>query len=59
MSEFTCLLGEPALSKFRNQKLVRRIEKQLGSAVGSARLYLVGGESTAGVITPTVETTVG
>jgi phosphoribosylformylglycinamidine synthase len=35
LSEFTCLLGEPALSKFRNQKLVRRIEKQLGSAVGS------------------------
>ena len=25
MSEFTCLLGEPALSDFRKRKLVRRI----------------------------------
>jgi len=31
LSEFTCLLGEPALSDFRKRKLVRRISAQRGS----------------------------
>ena len=30
MSEFTCLLGEPALSDFRKHKLVRRISDLTG-----------------------------
>ena len=32
MSEFTCLLGEPALSDFRKRKLIRSIQGRLGAA---------------------------
>ncbi|MDX1380451.1 MAG: phosphoribosylformylglycinamidine synthase, partial [Xanthomonadales bacterium] len=36
MSEFTCLLGEPALSDFRQRKLIRSICGRLGTAAPPA-----------------------
>jgi len=49
LSEFTCLLGEPALSDFRKRKLVRRISKLAISSQGlEARfVYLI---ESAGVL---------
>ena len=49
MSEFTCLLGEPALSDFRKRKLLRRIDSIAGAGCDlEARwVYLV--ESAAGL----------
>jgi phosphoribosylformylglycinamidine synthase len=40
LSEFTCLLGEPALSDFRKQKLVRRITR-LGADASGMRSHFV------------------
>ena len=47
MSEFTCLLGEPALSGFRKRKLSRRVDEISGNAVRlSARfVYLIESEA--------------
>ena len=43
MSEFTCLLGEPALSDFRKRKLVRRISglSDAGRELEARFVYLV------------------
>ena len=43
MSEFTCLLGEPALSAFRKRKLSRRIAGITGEehALDSNFVYLI------------------
>ena len=43
MSEFTCLLGEPALSDFRKRKLVRRLAKisGAGEALEAHFVYLI------------------
>ena len=50
MSEFTCLLGEPALSDFRTRKLERRIERATGLAheLEARFVYLVESESLIG-----------
>ena len=55
MSEFTCLLGEAALSDFRNRKLLRRINAAAGTELElSARfVYLV--ESESELSTPIIE----
>ena len=36
MSEFACLLGDSALSAFRKRKLLRRIERAAGIALGES-----------------------
>jgi phosphoribosylformylglycinamidine synthase len=43
LSEFTCLLGEPALSEFRNRKLTRRIAAAAGvePAIDARFVYLI------------------
>ena len=43
MSEFTCLLGEPALSDFRRRKLARRIAAVTGAepAIDARFVYLI------------------
>jgi phosphoribosylformylglycinamidine synthase len=55
LSEFTCLLGEAALSDFRNRKLLRRINAAAGTELElSARfVYLV--ESESELSTPVIE----
>mgnify|MGYP001816926482 CR=1 FL=1 len=47
MSEFTCLLGEAALSDFRNRKLLRRINAAAGTQLELSAhfVYLVESES--------------
>ena len=47
MSEFTCLLGEPALSDFRKRKLVRRLAgiSSLKAALEARFIYLVESEA--------------
>ena len=47
MSEFTCLLGEPALSDFRKRKLVRRLAgiSGLKAALEAHFVYLVESEA--------------
>ncbi|MEE8496325.1 MAG: phosphoribosylformylglycinamidine synthase [Xanthomonadales bacterium] len=47
MSEFTCLLGEPALSDFRKRKLVRRLAGITGlkAALEAHFVYLVESET--------------
>ncbi len=47
MSEFTCLLGEPALSDFRKRKLVRRLAgiTGLNAAFEAHFVYLVESEA--------------
>ena len=40
MSEFTCLLGEPALSAFRKRKLSRRIA-EISGAGGESEAHFV------------------
>ncbi len=48
MSEFTCLLGEPALSDFRKRKLIRRLANVFGlkAAVEARFVYLLESEET-------------
>ncbi len=50
MSEFTCLLGEPALSDFRKRKLINRISELAGTGPGlEARfVYLIESEVALG-----------
>ena len=47
MSEFTCLLGEPALSAFRKRKLTRRIAAAAGAepSVDARFVYLIESEA--------------
>ena len=47
MSEFTCLLGEPALSAFRRRKLTRRIAAAAGAepSVEARFVYLIESEA--------------
>ncbi len=50
MSEFTCLLGEPALSDFRKRKLVRRISDLAGAGqeLEARFVYLIESEGAPG-----------
>jgi len=50
LSEFTCLLGEPALSDFRKRKLVNRISELAGTGLElEARyVYLIESEGALG-----------
>jgi phosphoribosylformylglycinamidine synthase len=47
LSEFTCLLGEPALSDFRKRKLIRRLAGIAGleAALEAHFVYLVESEA--------------
>ena len=54
MSEFTCLLGEPALSDFRKRKLVQRISDLAGAGLELEAHFIYLIESRAPLVAPEI-----